>query len=349
MKIVLDLSFSVPIWRFFYPNCDDVYKIPYEFIYEGKKYTNGISIIQIGCYIRDESFADKNYYNEISLSKNVLNPIICVPNLKILKMFKKYRPKLTCCIANHNAFIDETVYKIDRTVEQKFDLVVNSSFTAVKNYHLIKNIKNMCAIGYFSVFEQATESTMPSPFAYCPNFEDKTRSITNFKWISPVESCKYYNMSKIGGIFSEKEGACFSSSEYLLCGMPVLSCRPDGGREIWYNNDNSIICNADEKSVIENFKIIIDKYDKGEYDREKIRNTHIEQMEVHRNNLTSAVMNLLEQMTLDRPTFDDLKDSLKYYHSNCREFEEWPSINYERQFTKEVRALKILQLYKTHN
>ena len=341
MKIALDLSFAVPIWRFFYQD-DDIYKIPYEFIYEGKKYTNGISIIQIGCYIRDESFADKNFYNEISLSKNALNHIICVPNLKTLTMFKKYRPKLNCCLANHNAFIDETVYKIDRTVEQKFDLVVNSSFTTIKNYHLIKKIKNMCAIGYF--MGELTSSAMPSRFAYCPNFEGKTRSIENFKWISPVETCKYYNMSKIGGIFSEKEGACFSSSEYLLCGMPVLSCRPDGGREIWYNNDNSIICNADEKSVIENFKIIIDKYDKGEYDREKIRNTHIEQMEVHRNNLTSAVMNLFEKITLDRPTFDDLKHSLKYYHSNCQEYQDSPSINYERQNIKEVRARKILQL-----
>jgi glycosyltransferase involved in cell wall biosynthesis len=343
MKITLDLSFSVPIWRFFY-QCDDKYKIPYEFIYDGKKYTNGICIIQIGRYIKYESFVDKNFFNEISLSNNLLNPIICVPNLKILTMFKKYRPKLTYCMANHNAFIDETVYKIDRTVEQKFDLVVNSSFSAVKNYHLIKNIKNMCAIGYFMVGEQATESTMPSRFAYCPNFEGKTRSIENFKWISPVETCKYYNMSKIGGIFSETEGACFSSSEYLLCGMPVLSCRPDGGREIWYNNDNSIICNPDEKSVIENFKIITDKYDKGEYDREKIRNTHIEQMEVHRNNLTSAVMNLFEKITLDRPTFDDLKHSLKYYHSNCCELFEYPSINYERQIIKQKQAIKVLEL-----
>ena len=67
-------------------------------------------------------------------------------------------------------------------------------------------------------------------------------------------------------------------------------------------------------------------------------------MEVHRNNLTSAVMNLFEKITLDRPTFDDLKHSLKYYHSNCQEYQDSPSINYERQNIKEVRARKILQL-----
>jgi glycosyltransferase involved in cell wall biosynthesis len=342
MKITLDLSFSVPIWRFFHQG-DDKYKIPYEFTYKNKTYRNGICIIQIGCYISKESFANTNFYNEITLYKNVVNPIICAPNLKVLEMFKKFRPKLNCCIANHNAFIDETVYKIDRTVEQKFDLVVNSSFTEVKNYHLIKKIKNTCAIGYF-LTTNYNESMMPSPFAYCPNFENNLRTEKNFKWISPDESCKYYNMSKIGGIFSTAEGSCFSSSEYLLCGLPVLSCTSDGGREIWYNNDNSIICEPNEKSVINNFIKIIDKYDKGEYDREKIRNTHIEQMEFHRNNLTHFVLNFLKMITLDIPSFDELKDSLKYYHANCFDTFDSPSINYERQLIKEKLAHEILKL-----
>ena len=32
----------------------------------------------------DDFDANKNFYNEISLSKNAHNPIICAPNLKIL-------------------------------------------------------------------------------------------------------------------------------------------------------------------------------------------------------------------------------------------------------------------------
>jgi hypothetical protein len=342
MMITLDLSFSIPIWRFYYET-DTTYKIPYEFTYKDKKYKNGICIIHIGRYVDEKSFDDNNFFNESSLTKNVLNHIICVPNFKLLKMFKKYRPKLTCCVANQNAFIDESVYKIDRTVDQKFDLVVNSSFTALKNYHFIKNIKNTCAIGYF-LTTKYNNKTMPGPLAYCPNFENKLRSITSFRWINPDEACKYYNMSKVGGIFSTKEGSCFSSSEYLLCGLPVLSCKSDGGREIWYNDNNSIICEPDETSVFENFKKIIEKYNRGEYDREKIRNSHIEQMELHRNNLTSCVIYILQKITLDCPTFNELKDSLKYYHTNCFELLNYPSINYERQFIKHQLAEEILDL-----
>ena len=64
MKIIVDLTFSVPIWRFFYQD-DDKYKIPYEFIYEGKKYTNGICIIQFGWNITEKRLlSDKNFLNQ---------------------------------------------------------------------------------------------------------------------------------------------------------------------------------------------------------------------------------------------------------------------------------------------
>jgi glycosyltransferase involved in cell wall biosynthesis len=338
MKITVDLSFSLPIWRFFYVN-DDTYKIPYEFIYNNKKYTNSISIIQFGWNITENRLiTDTNFLNEKVLLENVRNLILCAPNLQMFNLLKKYRPNLLCCLANHNAFIDESVYKIDYSVEQKFDLIVSSSFCKYKNYNLIENIKNICAIGYF----QGSEMNIPSQNAYCPNFEDRERIKENFKWIDPNTSCKYYNMSKIGGIFSTEEGACFSSSEYLLCGLPVLSCKSTGGREIWYNDSNSILCDPNKISVINNLNLILNKYKNGYYDREKIRQQHIEQMDFHRNNLTNAIITLMKKITIDLPTFKELKDSIKYYHSNSLPSNKYVSINYETQNLKEIQALEIL-------
>ena len=58
----------------------------------------------------------------------------------------------------------------------------------------------------------------------------------------------YINKAKCGLILSEHEGGCYSSTEYLLCGIPVVSCKNSknwstGGREIYYNDYNSIQCN----------------------------------------------------------------------------------------------------------
>jgi glycosyltransferase involved in cell wall biosynthesis len=340
MKICVDLSFSIPIWRFFYES-DNKYIIPYEFIYKDKKYTNSISIIQFGWNITESRLIeDTNFLNENIILQTVRNCILCAPTLTIFNLLRKYRPKLYCCLANHNAFIDESLYKIDYSIEKKFDLIVSSAFSKYKNYHFIKNIKKSCAIGYFT--SDTTIKTMPSLNTYCPNFEDKKRTKDNFKWVSPHTSCKYYNMSKIGGIFSIEEGACFSSSEYLLCGLPVLSCHCSGGREIWYNNENSVLCEPNEESVISNLELMINEYNKGKYDREKIRENHINQMDFHRNNLTNEVLKLMKMITLDTPEFEVLKDSLKYYHSNC--MDSTININYKKQYLKESQAIEILGL-----
>ena len=85
MKILVDLSFSIPIWRFFYSG-DDNYIIPYEFIYHDKKYTNSISIIQFAWNITEFSFNDENFLNEKKINQNIRNVILCAPTIEILNL-----------------------------------------------------------------------------------------------------------------------------------------------------------------------------------------------------------------------------------------------------------------------
>lgn len=41
----------------------------------------------------------------------------------------------------------------------------------------------------------------------------------------------------------------FFLSEYLVCGIPVVSTKSLGGRDVWYGEYNSIICEDNEESV----------------------------------------------------------------------------------------------------
>jgi glycosyltransferase involved in cell wall biosynthesis len=107
----------------------------------------------------------------------------------------------------------------------------------------------------------------------------------NEKRLTPEEVNDIYNKSYCGGIFSEKEGACYSSSEYLLSGLPVISTLSKGGRDTWYTKDNSIIVSDDEDSIVNAVNICIEKLKSGEFNREKIRNTHIEFTHLMRNNI----------------------------------------------------------------
>jgi glycosyltransferase involved in cell wall biosynthesis len=296
MIVSLDLTFSVPIWRLYYEN-DNKYNIPYEFIYNSKKYTNGITIVQFGWYIWEERFINNtDFLNEIEITNKLRNCIFCVSTQEELGFLKKYRPSLRCCLANQNAFIDENVYKIQPEVEKKYDLIVSSSWSFYKNLHLIKNLNNVCTMGYYTTDTDNVINNISN--SYCMNFEERERTPENYTWIKPSTVCKYNNMCKIGGIFSTMEGVCYSSSEYLLCGIPVLSCKCKGGREIWYNENNSILCDDNESSVIENLNLMLSKYDNGEYNSEKIRNDHIELMKLYRINLTETILEVFTPLKI---------------------------------------------------
>ena len=64
-------------------------------------------------------------------------------------------------------------------------------------------------------------------------------------------------------------------------------------------------------------------------------------MEVHRNNLTNAILEVLKLITLDVPSFNDLKEDIQNYHSNCFSgMDDYPS--YKKQNFKKHQAMDIL-------
>jgi len=350
MKIELNTDFSIPIWRFF--NSNVPYKIPYSFGYNGVNYNNRIHIIQIGRFPLEPQGSwtrekGEPYMNENEILNNYgENHIICVPNQEILNAFNKYRPNLNICLANHNAFIDETLYSIDYSQEIHYNLFVSSQFLDCKNLNLLHDIDNVCGVGYYPAglaLDQCVE--FPSSVKNILNFNNNEERIQkNWKHVEPTKIIKTINSSKIGGIFSTLEGACFSSSEYLLCGIPVLSCKCRGGREIWYDDNNSELCNPNNISIKNTLNKMLIKYDNGEYNRETIRNNHIKIMKIHRNNLSNAVLNIMKKIMHKEtlPSLEELTESLKHYHSNNQCYEYPPS--YKRQTSRELTGLRILKL-----
>lgn len=52
-------------------------------------------------------------------------------------------------------------------------------------------------------------------------------------FLPPAQVCAALNRGEVGLALSELEGACWASTEYLLCGLPVVSTPCSGGREVW--------------------------------------------------------------------------------------------------------------------
>jgi glycosyltransferase involved in cell wall biosynthesis len=111
----------------------------------------------------------------------------------------------------------------------------------------------------------------------------------NSSVLTPTEVAIEVSKSKVGLILSEMEGACYSSSEYLLSGIPVVSTWSKGGREIWYNDYNSIICNPNEDEVAE----AVTEMCKRNIDSTEIRGGHLRLAKEFRNKFIDSIDNIL--------------------------------------------------------
>lgn len=254
-------------------------------------------------YILDESVFDKNgfvfiltsWYNTIyAVSIANLNPefnVAILANSLEEKEFFETKTKRDVLFCNHNAFLNENKFKILGNLPRFYDLVIDSAFHEYKNTEKAKKIENVLHIGYFKRPNKYLKDNLIPSYGKLVNFVDG-----EYKLMNKIQINTFYNQSCVGGIFSECEGACLASSQYLLTGLPVISIKSRGGRDIWYNEYNSIICDNDEDSIYNAHQLALKKLESGEFNREKIRELHLQQMDEYRNTLIEYIkQNVLKE------------------------------------------------------
>jgi len=226
---------------------------------------------------------------------------------------KYYREKLKieCLFVNHNTFINETLYFIEENIEKKFDIFVNSTFSPYKRLEFTKLINNIAYVGRYPEDYDIKNINLNENVCFL-NFKDNIFTKENHRWINPEEINKISNKCLMGGIFSKIEGSCFSSGQYLLCGLPIISSKSIGGRDIWYNEKNMIYCEESPESVLKCIEIVKNMLDKKLFDKYEIRKTHIELQEHFRSYLTNYIIEKLNDKNVDI-NFEILKKQLSYF------------------------------------
>jgi glycosyltransferase involved in cell wall biosynthesis len=96
----------------------------------------------------------------------------------------------------------------------------------------------------------------------------------------------------IGGIFSAEEGACYACTEYLLCGLPVVTTPSLGGRHVWLNANNSITVDASPEAVAQGVQQAMQKLEAGEFDSARIRREAVELAERFRAEFVGKILQI---------------------------------------------------------
>jgi hypothetical protein len=168
-------------------------------------------------------------------------------------------------LINHNCFLD---YNLIKPMESKkiYDAIYTARFAPFKRHELASQVQNLALV--------AGEAWG------IENLNIPSHTYLNDAPLNLQGVLEKICQSKVGLILSEAEGACYSSSEYLLAGIPVVSTPSYGGRNVWYNELNSIICDASPEGVAKSVSYLC----KGEANSALIRKLHILQADTMRQN-----------------------------------------------------------------
>ncbi len=219
------------------------------------------------------------------------------------QMHQAHAAGMKAIFCNHNCWLDENIFKIEESDEGRvYDLALNCRPETMKNPQLALGIPNLAIIKGINHNKNTYWDLMQLNPAY----------INNDKRLSVPEVVAILNKSKVGGIFSAKEGACYSSSEFHLCGLPVLSIHSEGGRDVWFTDENSIVFVASPEGLQIALREASRRLTSGDFSRSRIREQHINLSERFRSQFKASLNNIFSS----KGVFLDVDNYFKsiYFH-----------------------------------
>lgn len=250
-------------------------------------------VVTLGCYYSDGLVINCNeMFEYLNLNKN--NFYILYNTEEDQLKFSKFGFKGTLC--NNNCWLDENCYKI-LDLEKKYNAIMVSRAISVKRHYLAREVQNLALVtNGINVDEPHGEIELP-PHVYNNLYHLPTNKVNEL-------ICQSF----CGLILSAEEGACYASSEYLLCGIPVVSTYSKGGRDVWYTNYNSVIVEPDEKEIA----LAVDQLLFAKKDPQEIREDHIKKSKNYR----EKIFNILQRVVDLRYKKLDFREQFYYKFKN---------------------------------
>lgn len=116
-----------------------------------------------------------------------------------------------------------------------YDAIYTAQLMAFKRHELAQKIEKLMVISYGDDLH-----------AYCPLLK---HADFNRSFLSQHEVVEKYNQSYAGLCLSAVEGAMLAACEYLLCGIPIISTPSKGGRDEFFDQENTLIVPPEAEAV----------------------------------------------------------------------------------------------------
>lgn len=185
---------------------------------------------------------------------------------------------------NNNCFVNEDAFTIQPSSQQnRYSAILNANAGRWKRHELARDVPRLAYVTY----SRGASGAMEWPVAeFVPAFRNES-------YLDEADRSAIYGSSWCGLVLSACEGANYSTIEFLLCGLPVVSTPSIGGRDVWLTRENSTICDPTPEAVGIAVRDWIRRGEAGTVDRSAIRAGTLERMEEHRIRFAGALQQVL--------------------------------------------------------
>jgi len=158
---------------------------------------------------------------------------------------------------NHNTFIDENLFTPDPTAVKRFDAIYDAQLYHGKRHELAAEVRSLALISFINNdsltddYRAVIERTMAHAYWF------NNPLLPDWRKLTLSEIAAAYNQARTGLALSAAEGAMRASLQYLLCGLPVVSTRAEGGRDTFFTEDTALIVEDKASAVAEGVRTLI--------------------------------------------------------------------------------------------
>lgn len=211
---------------------------------------------------------------------------------------------------NLGCFIDENVFTpTPRERVKRYDAVMCARFIRLNGDELKRHYL-AAGVNRLALLDPIYGSEVPS---YRDAYIHRGNcAYYNVDRLPPEEVARIFRSSHCGLILTSLEGVCRASSEYLLCGIPVVSTPSKGGRDVWYDDYNAAIVEPNEGAVAE----AVEEFKRNPRDPQRIRARYLQQAEIFRRRFVTDVLGSVFRH------FEVLRDPQEVYDTHP--FDWWP-------------------------
>lgn len=208
---------------------------------------------------------------------------------------------LNTVFCNQNCLVDEEIFKPIFSIPKIYDAVYDARLKDYKRHYLASEISSLALI-YDSnpVIDNPIEvEQIKQQISHACFFNHVSSSEYKKLAYSEVNQC--LNACKVGLCLSQVEGAMYASIQYLLSGLPVVSTKSGGGRDVFFDDEYVLIVEDHPTAVKEGVQEMI----RRNIPADSIRQKTIERTQQHRLRLFELIQSIYDQEGVKRNFVDE--------------------------------------------